>query len=57
MLPILYKPTAQTKATVEKEFSCMVEAPGKQVDVLAEIDGLMERRVKSGSVVAPPKKK
>ncbi len=37
-----YKPTAQTKAAVEKEFSCMVEAPGKQVDVLAEIDGLME---------------
>jgi hypothetical protein len=56
VLPILYKPTKETKATVEKEFSCMVEAPGKQVDVLAEIDGLMERRVKSGSVVAPPRK-
>jgi hypothetical protein len=56
VLPILYKPTAERKAAVEKEFSCMVEAPGKQVDVLAEIDGLMERRIKSGATSAPPKK-
>ena len=35
---------------------CVVESPGKQVDVLAEIDGLMERRVKSGPALPAPKK-
>ena len=56
VLPVLHRPSAEAKATVEKEYSCVVASPGKQVDVLAEIDGLMERRVKNGSALPPPKK-
>lgn len=56
VLPVLHRPTPEAKAKVEREYSCVVESPGKQVDVLAEIDGLMERRVKSGSALPPPKK-
>jgi hypothetical protein len=56
VLPVLHRPTAEAMATVEKEDSCGVASPGKQVDVLAEIDGLMERRAQSGSALPPPKK-
>ncbi len=56
VLPVLHRPTAEAMATVEKEYSCVVASPGKQVDVLAEIDGLMEHRAKSGSALPPPKK-
>jgi hypothetical protein len=56
LLPVLHKPTNEAKKSVEQEYSCLVEAPGKQVDVLAEIDGLMERRVKNGTAVKPPAK-
>lgn len=54
VLPVLHRPTQETKAGVEKEYNCVVESPGRKVDVLAEIDGLMERRVKSG-LPTPPK--
>jgi hypothetical protein len=56
VLPILHRPTEQAMAEVEKQFGCMVQSPGKKVDVLAEIDGLMERRIKSGSATPTPRK-
>ncbi|HET7747220.1 MAG TPA: hypothetical protein VFM29_07955 [Vicinamibacteria bacterium] len=56
ILPVLHRPTREAKASAEKQFSCVVEAPGRQVDVLAEIDGLMERRLKAGAVSPAPKK-
>jgi len=57
VLPVLHRPTPELKASVEAQYSCFVASPGKQVDVLAEIDGLMERKVKDGSAPPPPKKK
>ena len=57
VLPVLHRPTPEVKASVEAQYSCFVASPGKQVDVLAEIDGLMERKVKDGSAPPPPKKK
>ena len=56
VLPVLHRPTEEAMAGVEKQFGCMVRSPGKKVDVLAEIDGLMERRVKSGSTTPSPRK-
>jgi hypothetical protein len=54
ILPVLHRPSEAQKATVEEEYNCLVIAPGKQVDVLAEIDGLMEARVTGGA--ATPKR-
>ena len=54
VLPVLYRPTRELKASVEAQYSCLVESPGKQVDVLAEIDGLMERKFKDGLALPPP---
>ena len=56
VLPILHRPTQEMKDGVRKQYSCLVESPGKKVDVLAEIDGLMERRVKNGSALPPPRR-
>ncbi len=47
ILPVLHKPTPEARKAAASEFTCLVSAPGKQVDALAEIDGLMERRAKS----------
>lgn len=49
ILPVLHKPTPEAKKSAASEFTCLVSAPGKQVDALAEIDGLMERRAKTGA--------
>jgi hypothetical protein len=52
ILPVLHKPTPEAKKSAAGEFTCLVSAPGKQVDVLAEIDGLMERRAKTGAAAS-----
>lgn len=57
ILPVLYRPTSGVKKQAETEYGCFVQSPGKQVDVLAEIDGLLERRAKSGAVFVPAPKK
>jgi hypothetical protein len=49
ILPVLHKPTPEARKSAQGEFTCLVSAPGKQVDALAEIDGLMERREKASA--------
>jgi hypothetical protein len=56
VLPVLHRPSADAMIRVEKEYNCVLASPGKKVDALAEIDGLMERRVRRGSALPSPKK-
>lgn len=44
ILPVLHESAAARVATVEKRFACVVASCRRSGDVLAEIDGLMERR-------------
>ena len=57
ILPVLDDPTPEALQMAEKEFSCVVESPGKKADVLAEIDGLMEHRGKDAGRSSAPNRK
>jgi hypothetical protein len=54
ILPVISQPTPEANKKAQAQFGCYVESPGKKLDVLAEIDGLLERRLKErGSSAAP----
>lgn len=57
ILPVLHQPTRGTSESAEKQCGCLVESPGKRGDVLAEIDGLMERRLKDNGGKPQPKRR
>lgn len=59
ILPVIHSGTPETTASAEREFGCFVAAPGKKADVLAEIDGVLERQLKASSQAqpAPPKRR
>lgn len=55
ILPVIHSGTPEATAGAEREFGCYVTTPGKKADVLAEIDGLLERQLKAnGAAGAPP---
>lgn len=53
VLPVLHEAAPHAVQSAEQRFGCVVESPGKRSDVLAEIDGLMERRLKGAAVIPP----
>jgi len=57
ILPVLHRPSPELKLQVEQEYRCFVQSPGKQADVLAEIDGLMERLTREGKAATQSPKK
>ena len=46
VLPMLHRPSTAARRATEKDFHCVAEAPGRKMDILAEIDDLMERAQK-----------
>jgi hypothetical protein len=42
VLPMLHQPSPAARRAAEKDFRCVAEAPGRKMDILAEIDDLME---------------
>jgi len=48
VLPVLHEPSPIARQAAEKDFHCVAEAPGRKMDILAEIDDLMEMAQKGG---------
>jgi hypothetical protein len=52
ILPVVSTRAAETTERAKREFGCFVTAPGKKSDVLAEIDGVLERRLRKDGAAA-----
>jgi hypothetical protein len=52
VLPIVHKPAKAVPPEVKKEFDCLIHAEMDKFDTLAEIDHVMELRLKSTSASA-----
>jgi DNA-binding NtrC family response regulator len=50
LLPILYKPTKAIEAEAEEQYACLIKPDAMtKYDALAEIDRLMQMKLKGGS--------
>jgi hypothetical protein len=54
IVPMVKKGKADEAASAEKQFGCFVTSPGKKSDVLAEIDGVMDRLVRDEGLPPSP---
>jgi DNA-binding NtrC family response regulator len=54
ILPVIQGGLRDAAAAAERQFNCFVTAPGKKSNVLAEIDGVMERHLKDKGDAASP---
>jgi len=54
ILPVIEKPTPAARSEAKREYTCVVETPGKKDDALASIDELMEHLTPSAPSAKKP---